>query len=53
MRQELENEKIVDFLKQKVREISEHSYVDVLNFDCDEKSFPHDLQGEANIRQLR
>jgi putative transposase len=34
-RQVFENEKIVDFLKQKVREISESFDVEVLNIECD------------------
>lgn len=38
-RQVFENEKIVDFLKQKIREISESFDVDVLNLECDKDHF--------------
>jgi len=38
-RQVFENEKIVDFLKQKVREISESFNVEVLNIECDKDHF--------------
>lgn len=38
-RQVFENEKIVDFLKQKVREISESFDVEVLNIECDKDHF--------------
>ncbi|MEM3403745.1 MAG: IS200/IS605 family transposase [Nitrososphaeria archaeon] len=38
-RQVFENEKIVDFLKQKIREISESFDVDVLNIECNKDHF--------------
>ncbi|MEM0162305.1 MAG: IS200/IS605 family transposase, partial [Thermoproteota archaeon] len=38
-RQVFENEKIVDFLKQKIREISESFDVDVLNLEYDKDHF--------------
>lgn len=38
-KQVFENEKIVDFLKQKVREISESFDVEVLNIECNKDHF--------------
>ena len=38
-REVFENDEIIDFLKQKVREISERFEVDVLNIECDKDHF--------------
>ena len=38
-RQVFNDEKVVDFLKQKVREISERFYVEVLNIECNKDHF--------------
>jgi len=38
-RKVLENPQIIDFLKQKVKEISERFEVDVLNIECDKDHF--------------